>query len=496
MWTIRPRWACPLAVAAALLATPAASASLTAGTIVEHATAAGSAPRELVLALDGNSVEFTEPGTGTLGAVSDKGRYTRGYIARANTGPDDLAVGADGGIWFTETAANAVAREAAARLTTYRLATGSGPRGIVAGPDGALWFTEAGADRIGRITTAGSVRTFALPAARATPVRIAAGADGALWFTEQTGAAIGRITTAGAVTEYPIPGGGRPFGIAAGPDGGVWFTLPAQDEVGTITTAGAITTFPIPTPASAPHDIAAAPDGELWFTQPGGDEIGSITTSGAVSEHALPTAHTEPLGITTGIRGQIWFTEAGANRVGELAIAAVHTQYVSVGTGFVQQSPPRARPGTTVRWTFLGPTAQSVTDATGMSLYDSRPQAFVSTFSHTFAAAGDYPYRSTTTGITAAYKILLTAPATGHVGAPFTVAWASAIAAAGFGEDVRVRAPGATAFTPWQTDTAQRSAAFTAAKSGTYEFEARLVDTGTTPATSSGWSPAQAVAVS
>jgi diguanylate cyclase (GGDEF)-like protein len=70
--------------------------------------------------------------------------------------------------------------------------------------------------------------------------------------------------------------------------------------------------------------------------------------------------------------------------------------------------------------------AQSVTDTTGMGLYDSGARAFVSPFAYTFTAAGDYPYRSTTTGITAAYKILPFAPRTGATGMPFTVRWASA----------------------------------------------------------------------
>lgn len=495
----RGRWGCAgmvVATSAALVAAPPTSASLAPGTFLEHPTVAGSAPREIALAPGGNSVVFTEPGRGTLGQVSDKARYTRHYIVKANSGPDDITVGTDGDLWFTETATDRIARLAGGRITSYRLAAGSGPRGIAAGPDGALWFTEAGADGIGRITTAAKIRLFTLPTPHASPARIVAGPDGDLWFTEQTGGRIGRITTSGHITEYRIPAGAAPFGITAGPDGNMWFTLPKLNRIGVITPAGVITTFPILTRASAPRDITSAPDGAVWFTQPGANDIGRITPTGTVTEYPIPTPHARPFGIAIGIRGQIWFTEAGANKVGELAIAAPHTQYVTVGTGYVQQSPPRALPGTNVECTFFGPTTQTVTDATGMGLYDSGPRGFVSSFDYTFTAAGDYPYRSTTTGITETYKILPYAPRTGANGTPFTIRWASAAPAAGFSFDVRYRPPGASSYGTWQTTTTQRSAAFTPSATGRYVFEARLVDANTGPTTTSGWSPTVTVMVS
>ncbi|WP_439953445.1 virginiamycin B lyase family protein, partial [Escherichia coli] len=38
----------------------------------------------------------------------------------------------------------------------------SAPQGIAAGPDGGLWFTEVAADAVGRITTDGKVTEFPL----------------------------------------------------------------------------------------------------------------------------------------------------------------------------------------------------------------------------------------------------------------------------------------------------------------------------------------------
>src|SRR4029077_3365753 len=60
---------------------------------------------------------------------------------------------------------------------------GSGPQGIAMGPDGNMWFTEFGADKIGRITPTGAVTEFPLTSG-AMPFDIAAGHDGAMWFSE------------------------------------------------------------------------------------------------------------------------------------------------------------------------------------------------------------------------------------------------------------------------------------------------------------------------
>jgi len=87
----------------------------------------------------------------------------------------------------------------------------SGPQGIAVGADGNLWFTEFGSNQVGRITTAGVVTEF--PAGN-LPFYIAAGPDGNLWFTEFTSAGkIGRMTLEPSYLSvikmaysYPTPG--------------------------------------------------------------------------------------------------------------------------------------------------------------------------------------------------------------------------------------------------------------------------------------------------
>jgi virginiamycin B lyase len=214
-----------------------------------------------------------------------------------------------------------------------------GPQEITVGSDGALWFTEINAG-IGRLGKAG-FSNFPLPGRQA--LGIAAGPDGALWFTEIYGDAIGRITTAGQITEFPLCsgcGGGKiqPWDIAAGPDGALWFTEYQADAIGRITTSGQITTFPVPGALARPLAITSGPDGALWFG--GGSGIGRITTAGAISQVTTEGAGS----ITTGPDGNLWFAATRPSSMGRLTPStgqirffptstACSPQYVAAGAG-------------------------------------------------------------------------------------------------------------------------------------------------------------------
>jgi len=227
-------------------------------------------------------------------------------------------------------------------ITEFPLTTaGSGPQGIAAGPDGNLWFTEETGNRIGRITPAGVITEYSLPTADSGPYAIAAGADGNLWFTQRgdnvvgSGNRIGRITPDGGISEFPTSPPDtplvRPFDMTAGPDGNLWFTT--GGKVGRITTTGVVTLFPT---SESPFGIAAGPDGSLWFTEYGfgaSDElvakIGRITTTGALTEFPIRNASGSngyPGRITAGPDGNIWFVE-GTNRVGRITMAGVITEF-------------------------------------------------------------------------------------------------------------------------------------------------------------------------
>lgn len=187
-----------------------------------------------------------------------------------------LAIGTEGGVWFTRgfRKSAAIGRlTAIGTVTQWPLARGSLPTSVVVGPDGNAWFTERNANKIGRITPAGEVRLF--PLGRGThPVQIVSGADGALWFSEmgriladgKVANRIGRITTAGQVSEFPIPFGRSTRALAADPSGLIWFTTD-RGEISSISTAGAVGArgcFQVYCPTGI-LGLALAPDGTLWF---------------------------------------------------------------------------------------------------------------------------------------------------------------------------------------------------------------------------------------
>jgi hypothetical protein len=117
--------------------------------------------------------------------------------------------------------------------TGLQAGNASGPNGIAAGADGNIWFTDEGGTRaIGRITPSGQITEFStgLQAGNASgPFFIAAGAGGNMWFTDPgVTKEIGRITPSGQITEFStgLQAGNAsiPIGIAAGADGNMWFT--------------------------------------------------------------------------------------------------------------------------------------------------------------------------------------------------------------------------------------------------------------------------------
>ncbi|HYH68741.1 MAG TPA: hypothetical protein VD866_28875, partial [Urbifossiella sp.] len=225
------------------------------------------------------------------------------------------------------------------------ITAGAAPAGIVFGPDENFWFTEFAASRVARITRAGVVTEFTLPADRG-PLNITPGPDGNLWFTENTGDRIGRLNPkAGSdaaiqasIAEFAVPGvGSRPNDIATGPDGNLWFTQTGSDQIGRITTTGSITEFLVPDAGSAPAGITAGADGAVWFTQAGSGQIGRVTTSGSFTEFDIPVSAngvSDPEDITVGPGGNLFFTDFGRDRIGRLTPDGVFTHFdLAVGRG-------------------------------------------------------------------------------------------------------------------------------------------------------------------
>jgi streptogramin lyase len=467
------------------------------GGIVEYATpTTGSQPNGITAGPDGN-VWFTEYSSNKIGRVTPAGVVTEFTVPTTNSGPRNIASGPNGNLWFTEYFGSKIGEITPAGVfTEFPTALNVGPRGIAAGPDGNVWFTEFNANRIGVITTSGSITEFSIPTPNSGPRGIDPGPDGNLWFTEYNSGQIGKITTAGVVTEYPIPtASSGPAHITAGPDGDLWFAENTSGRIGKITTAGVATDYAVTTAGSAPVGIAPGADGNLWFTENSGNNIGEISTSGVVHEYAAPTAASGPQNIYPGADGSLWFTEQSSGKVGRITIGPA-SLVLSLSSGFTPKLLAVKAQTATVKWLFLGPGANTVTDPSGMGLFSSPAQQPGTEFSFAFNAAGIYTYKNTLTSVTAKVAVpVLRSPTSGTTSTVFTIRWAASAPAAGFAFDVQIKRPGSTKYVAWHTSVTTTSATFTAdAGVGTYSFEARLHDT--VHSKTSGYSKPASITVS
>jgi virginiamycin B lyase len=309
---------------------------------------AGSQPRLIVAGRDGN-VWFSEDAR--IGRITPQGVITE-FPLPASVIINGLAAGPDGNIWFTDSAGK-IGRLSPQNgsVIEFRLPTHNmTPVPIVAGPDGNFWFgagdvvdTSSGVPlslrpEIGRISLAGTIKEFPLPAGSLPPTYLTVGPDGNLWFADGPlwgDNMIGRISLAGTIKEFQVPTfNAVPGAIVTGQDHNLWFVAdlvvdpgsiemhPSLGEIGRITPAGNVTEFPLPKKpgqAAAPTELTAGPDGNIWFVVADDHALGRITPQGDIAEFALPAGITLS-DITIGPDGALWFTDTVAGTIDRIEL--------------------------------------------------------------------------------------------------------------------------------------------------------------------------------
>jgi virginiamycin B lyase len=284
---------------------------------------AGANPQDLVLGPDGN-IWFTERTTNKIGRISASNPGTIDEFPTVGNGPDIITVGPDGALWFTElnsTSIGRIAPGASPTATSYDSLAIAAPRGIAVGPDNNLWVTDAGgATEVVIVSPAGTkVDAVALPPGF-DPRNIARGPDGNMWVAGFNTQNFARITTAGTPTldpaaGYPAPGGVTPMDLIAGNDGNIWYTAQGT-TVGRMTTAGAAMNFT--SQGVDPFGITIGPDGAVWFAEFQADAVGRVDASGNTTHVTGMTAGAGPRYVTGGPGDTLWFTEDNGNRVGRV----------------------------------------------------------------------------------------------------------------------------------------------------------------------------------
>jgi streptogramin lyase len=212
----------------------------------------GGKPLNIVAGPDG-ALWFTDE-TGKIGRITTSGTITEIGLP-AGMQPNGIAAGRDGNLWFTETAADGTSK--VGRLIPegsygeFALRRGIQGINIIAGPDGNLWLTTSRSGIV-RLSPDGTVTELGGPAAQG----IALGPDGNVWFSSMD--SIGRITPAGVVTTYPIPatdsGGIRlnASAIAFTPDGHLWLVDFQHQHIGEVDISKLTTCSPPSPPPTNP----------------------------------------------------------------------------------------------------------------------------------------------------------------------------------------------------------------------------------------------------
>ena len=143
-----------------------------------------------------------------------------------------------------------------------------------------------------------------------------------------------------------------------------------------------------------------------------------------------------------------------------------------------------------VLWMFENSSAagdMTVTDKSGLRLYNSGPHHSPYQFHYTWHWAGSYPFESTTTGTKDTVKVhMVRSPRSGAPGTVFTVKWASA-GRTNCVFDVEIKRPGRAHYSFLKFGTTALSGSFTPKNAGYYVIRSRMRNTKT--GKFSGFSP-------
>ena len=242
------------------------------------------------------------------------------YALPEGGGPHDVAVGADGIVWYTAQRSGQLGRldPATGKVDLISLGKGAAPHGVIIGPDGAPWITEGGTNAIVRVDpTTRAVKRWPLPEARGYVNLNTATFDkrGRIWFTGQNGA-YGRLDPkTGEIEVWDVPRGPGPYGIATTPDGEVYYASLAGNYIGRLDVdTGAATVLEPPTKDQGARRVWSDSKSCIWVSE---------WNSGNVSRYdprarewktwKLPGERPRAYAVYVDDKDMVWLSDWGAN---------------------------------------------------------------------------------------------------------------------------------------------------------------------------------------
>jgi virginiamycin B lyase len=195
------------------------------------------------------------------------------YPLPAGGCPHDVAVSADGIVWYTAQRGGQLGRLDAAtgRVDLISLGPTAAPHGVIIGPDGAPWVTEGGSNSIVRVDPrTREVKRWPLPESRGYVNLNTATFDrkGRIWFTGQNGV-YGRLDPgSGAMQVWDAPRGRGPYGITTTPDGDVYYASLAGSHIARVNLeTGAATVIEPPTKDQGARRVWSDSQGRIWVSE-------------------------------------------------------------------------------------------------------------------------------------------------------------------------------------------------------------------------------------
>ncbi len=242
------------------------------------------------------------------------------YSLPAGGGPHDVAVGADGIVWYTAQRGGQLGRldPISGKVDLISLGPTAAPHGVIIGPDGAPWVTEGGTNSIVRVDPrTREVKHWALPESRGYVNLNTATFDkrGRIWFTGQNGV-YGRLDPAtGAMQVWDAPRGRGAYGITTTPEGEIYYASLAGSYIARVDPdTGGATVIEPPTKDQGARRVWSDSRGRIWVSE---------WNSGNVSRYdprtktwktwKLPGDRPRTYAVYVDERDKVWLSEWSAN---------------------------------------------------------------------------------------------------------------------------------------------------------------------------------------
>ncbi|HSD49912.1 MAG TPA: SMP-30/gluconolactonase/LRE family protein [Candidatus Methylomirabilis sp.] len=234
--------------------------------------------------------------------------------------PHDVAVGADGTVWYTAQRAGQLGRldPATGKVDLITLGPGAAPHGVIIGPDGAPWVTEGGTNAIVRVDPqTRDVKRWPLPEARGWVNLNTATFDrrGRIWFTGQNGV-YGRLEPkTGNLQVWDAPRGRGPYGIATTPDGAVFYASLAGSYIGRVDLdTGGATVIEPPTKNQGARRVWSDSKGRVWVSEWNAGNVSRYDPkTGSWRTWRLPGDRPRAYAVYVDDKDMVWLSDWGAN---------------------------------------------------------------------------------------------------------------------------------------------------------------------------------------